>query len=61
MVEPDRVTSEEGASTTARGKLRAVGVAVGLTLLAVLLSALVGAVVAVPLFVIGLSFESAVT
>lgn len=41
-----------------RGKLRAVGVAMGLTLLAVLLSTVVGLLLAVPLFVLGVDFES---
>lgn len=45
----------------ARGRLRAIGVVVGLTLLAVFLSTVVGLLLAVPLFVLGVGFESTPT
>ncbi|WP_255169516.1 CPBP family intramembrane glutamic endopeptidase [Natrononativus amylolyticus] len=45
-------------TTGGRGKIRAVGVAVGLTVLALILSGVVGVLFAVPLFVLGFDFES---
>jgi uncharacterized protein len=57
MVESERTTY---TSTTGIGreKIRATGVAVGLTILALLFSAVVGVLFAVPLFILGFEFES---
>lgn len=51
-------SSGPSPTNTGRHKLRAAGVAIGLTLLAVFLSAIVGTVLAIPLFVVGFDLQS---
>lgn len=58
MTETEQQTARQQAPGENNGKIRAVGVAIGLTLLALLLSSVVGALFAVPLFAFGIDFES---
>lgn len=60
MVESEQPTYALSTEGSGREKLRAVGIAIGLTILAVLFSAVVGVLFAVPLFVLGFEFESTV-
>jgi uncharacterized protein len=58
MVEVEQSKHAPPPTSTGRKKIRAVAVAIGLTLLALLLSAIVGLIFAIPLFVLGFEFES---
>lgn len=60
MGKSELTTHASTTTGTGREKLQAIGIAAGLTILALLLSALVGVLFAVPLFVLGFDFESTV-